>query len=201
MSSNVRRYLLALALGALGGMSLPTTADAQGQRRVQPRAERMMRARQARAERPGASATALLNARRRLNLTPRQVMQLDSIERAQVTARRANADRMRETMRARRDTTQTRADRRRAMRNMTAGQREAMRVAMRDSMQARREAVRPELERMRRSDSTARAAAERVLTEEQRQEWRVMRAEARGRMQGRREGARRGNRDARRPTG
>lgn len=230
-SRNTRRLVLALALGALGGLSLPMAADAQeptppravrgGDRVVEREAvrvrrdavrraqtgARMMRVRQARAQgmararQSGMSATALLNARRRLELTPRQVMQLDSIERTQVAARRANAERMRATMRAGRDTTQAtaqaRAERRRAMREMTTEQREAMRTAMRDSMEARREAMRPEMERMRAADSTARAAAERVLTDAQRQELRVMQAEARGRAQGRREAQR--SRGGRRP--
>lgn len=232
---NTRRLVFALALGALGGLSLPMAAEAQeptppravrggdrvvereavrGRRDAVRRAQmgaRVMRVRQARgqgmarARQSGVSATALLNARRRLELTPRQVMQLDSIERTQVAARRANAERMRTTMRAGRDTTQAtaqaRAERRRAMREMTTEQREAMRTAMRtamrDSMEARREAMRPELERMRAADSTARAAAERVLTDAQRQELRVMQAEARGRAQGRREALR--SRGGRRP--
>ncbi|HET8769444.1 MAG TPA: hypothetical protein VFM71_00535 [Gemmatimonadaceae bacterium] len=232
---NTRRLVFALALGALGGLSLPMAVEAQeptppravrggdrvvereavrvrrdAVRRSQRRAQvgaRVMRVRQARgqgmarARQSGVSATALLNARRRLELTPRQVMQLDSIERTQVAARRANAERMRATMRAGRDTTQAtaqaRAERRRAMREMTTEQREAMRTAMRDSMEARREAMRPEMERMRAADSTARAAAERVLTDAQRQELRVMQAEARGRAQGHREALR--SRGGRRP--
>jgi hypothetical protein len=77
---------------------------------------------------------------------------------------------------------------------------DSARGAMRDAMRQRMEAVRPQLERMRGRDSTARAAAERVLNDAQRQQLRELRAEERGRQRGLREargarmGARRGMR-------
>jgi hypothetical protein len=123
-----------------------------------------------------ADVTRILNARRALDLTPRQVAQLDSIERAQFAARRADQERMRQF----RDT--LRGD---VRRRAGAG---VPRDSIRAQAQARMQALRPQLEQARRRDSAARAAAERVLTDAQRQRVREMQAEARGYQRGMREG-------------
>ncbi|MEX2180959.1 MAG: hypothetical protein WD771_02875 [Gemmatimonadaceae bacterium] len=130
--------------------------------------------------------TRILNARRVLDLTPRQVAQLDSIERVLFAERRAamaGMQPMRDSVRA--------------------GARSAeSREARRDTARARMEAMRPQMEQMRRRDSVATAAAQRVLTEAQRQQWRELQAEQRGRMQGMREarGARRDGMRGRAPV-
>lgn len=74
------RTLLAAAVLALPLLS----AGAQGRRRPAP----------APGSAPPISATELLDARRQLDLTPRQVARLDSIERAQVTQRRSFMEQM-----------------------------------------------------------------------------------------------------------
>jgi len=166
MRSTFRQLALIAA-----AVSAPALAIAQGP----PRAATPG---QARAVRP-AGVTQILNARRALDLTPRQVAQLDSIERVVYTERRAAMARMapmRDSVRASARTGQNRE-------------------AMRDSARVRMERMRPQMEQMRLRDSTANAAAERVLTDAQRQQLRELRAEQRGRMQGMREG--RGNRQER----
>jgi hypothetical protein len=142
------------------------------------------------------AATRLLNARRALDLTPRQVAQLDSIERVEFAQRRQ----LGEQMRAMRDS---------MMRAQGATMRPGMSPGMsRDSMQARMapmrsqmEALRPQMDQMRKRDSASRVAAERVLTDAQRQKVREMQAEERGRQRGLREarqGQRQGMRQGRR---
>jgi hypothetical protein len=174
MQQAIRR----LTVVALGALALPALAGAQ---RPEPR------------ELPRADATRIINMRRELDLTARQLTQLDSIERATVNERRANAERMR----ARRDSMRPRNDslaRSQMRERARAGGTPEGRLAMRDSMRARMEAMRPEMERMRRTDSTRREAAERVLNDSQRQRLREIQAEERGRQRGLREarGARRG---------
>lgn len=117
----------------------------------------------------GPSVTALLNARRELELTPRQVAQLDSIERVIFAERQRVAATQRPAM----DSLRTRI--------RTEGMPdERQRAEMRTQAESRRAALRPELERLRRSDSTASAAAERLLTDTQRTKWGQMQAERRG---------------------
>jgi hypothetical protein len=107
--------------------------------------------------------TAMLNARRQLDLTPRQVAQLDSMERGLFTERKALMERMQ-------------------------GQRRALqqpgpqgRPISPDSMRARMQQLQPQMAQWRQRDSSALASAERLLTEPQRQKLREIRAYARGR--------------------
>lgn len=152
-------------------------------------------------ELPRADATRILNLRRVLDLTPRQVAQLDSIERVQVAERRA----MVEQARQRRDSlgggaagrmVPARAGAAGAVRRgmvrdsiarMTPEARQAMRDSVARTARARMDAMRPQMEQMRQRDSVRRAAAERVLNDAQRQRLRELQAEARGRQQGLRE--------------
>ena len=126
---------------------------------------------------PNASVTHILNARRLLDLSPRQLAQLDSIERALFAERRATEQRMR----ALHDSVAGQARER-----MSHGER-GVTDAQRDSIRTRMETLRPQLERLRGRDSTARAAAQRVLTDAQRQQVREIQAEERGRQRGMRE--------------
>lgn len=125
--------------------------------------------RQRLAERP-LGVTAIINLRRRLELTPRQLMQLDSIERGVAAQRTALME-------------QLRAEARRS--GGPGGPGAVPRVGavrpMPDSVRARLAALRPPLEQLRRTDSAATAAAERILTEPQRAQLREARAFARGR--------------------
>ena len=125
--------------------------------------------RQRLAERP-LGVTAIINLRRRLELTPRQLMQLDSIERGVATQRTALM-------------AQLRAEARRS--GGPGGPGAVPRVGavrpMPDSVRARLAALRPQVEQLRRTDSAATAAAERILTEPQRAQLREARAYARGR--------------------
>jgi hypothetical protein len=132
-----------------------------------------------------AGVTQILNARRRLDLTPRQVAQLDSIERVVFAERRANETRLR----ALRDSMRTQ------MQQQAAPATDAERAQRRDVMRARMEAMRPQMEQMRGRDSTANAAAQRVLTDAQRQQLREIEAEERGRQRGMREAQVRERRD------
>lgn len=174
MTITIRRLTLALS-----ALTLPVLASAQapiGQRGAVRGAPQAPAARGM----PQADVTRILNARRALDLTPRQVAQLDSIERAQFTARRADQERMRQM----RDTA-TGGMRQRAA---AGASRDSLRAQNRAQMQARMEVMRPQMEQMRRRDSTARAAAVNVLTDAQRQQLREMQAEARGYQRGVREG-------------
>jgi hypothetical protein len=117
----------------------------------------------------GPSVTAVLNARRELELTPRQVAQLDSIERVVFAERQRVVAAQRPAM----DSLRTRI-------RTEGAPDERQRAEMRTQAESRRAALRPELERLRRSDSTASAAAERLLTDTQRTKWGQMQAERRG---------------------
>lgn len=108
-------------------------------------------------ERPG-SVSRLLNARRQLDLSPRQIIQLDSLERIQYAERKQFNERMH-------------------------GARDSMQAQAR----ARMEAERPQLEQRRRRDSSLSAAAERILNDTQRQKVRELTAERRGYERGMRE--------------
>lgn len=155
MKQTIRR--LTVAAGTFGVLALPLVAGAQ-----QPAPRGL----------PPASATRIITMRRMLDLTPRQLVQLDSIERVQYAARRAQMA----SMRAMRES--TRPDSARG--------------------QARMQALRPQMEEMRRRDSVSREAAVRVLNDAQRQTMREVQAEERGRQRGMREargqGAQRGMR-------
>lgn len=184
MKDAIRRSTLMLGAAML---ALPAFALAQpGTAPRRPAPQGPPGAPGARAELPPTDVTALLNARRALDLTPRQVAQLDSIERALVADRRQMEARMRAM-----------GDSVRASRQGTApapGARADRRGGMPDSaMRARMETLRPQMEQMRRRDSTSREAAQRVLTDGQRQRVREMQAEERGRQRGMRE-ARQGGR-------
>lgn len=138
--------------------------------------------------------TAILNARRVLELTPRQVAQLDSIERSLWAEReklRAQAQPQREAVQ--------REMRQRIERGERPMQNPAQRDSLRAQAQARMNAMRPQMDALRQKDSTARVAAERLLTDTQRGKWREMQAERRGYERGRREGMRRGAQAPQRP--
>jgi len=109
----------------------------------------------------------LINMRRQLNLSARQLTQLDSIERSLLQRNRAVQERMRAGM----DSIRPRG------RQLTDEQRTQLR-ARADSMRTLRQQV-------MRNDSTARAAAMRVLTDSQRVQVRVRQAEQRGFVRGR----------------
>ncbi len=172
MSRTFRTFTLAIGAALLVA---PTLAVAQGGRGfpgAPPRGEGPVAGR---GVGPG-GVTRLLNARRELDLTSRQVAQLDSIERLQHAERKAFQERMRPV----RDSLMQRA---------RTGQRTP---ALRDSLQAqaraRREAARPQMEQMRKRDSSLNASAERVLNDTQRQKVREMQAERRGFERGMRAG-------------
>lgn len=146
----------------------------------------------------GPGVTEILNARRALDLTPRQVMQLDSIERALWTERQ----RAQTQMRPMGDSLRLRMQRDGAPRDS------ASRAAARRQMETQRAAMQTQMGAVRQRDSTARAAAERILNDTQRTKLREMQAERRGYERGMRAGrgqdARRGaamGRDGRRPQG
>lgn len=109
------------------------------------------------------SVTRLLNLRRQLELTPRQVAQLDSIERVLFSERKAMVERMQ-------------GQRRALQQQGTQG-----RPFSPDSMRARMQQLQPQMAQWRQRDSVALASAERLLTEPQRQKLRELRAYARGR--------------------
>jgi hypothetical protein len=155
-----RRFLTPLitAVALLAPGALEAQPDGPPMRRSRPRP---------------AGVTRLLEARRQLELTPRQVAQLDSIERAVHADRQA----LQERLRPQRD----------SMVRRMAGMRGASRDSIRQAMRARAEELRPQWEGARRRDSVATAAAERVLTDPQRQKLREMRAEERGHQRGLRE--------------
>jgi hypothetical protein len=121
--------------------------------------------RQRLAERP-LGVTAIINLRRRFELTPRQLMQLDSIERGVAAQRTALM-------------AQLRAEARRSGGLGAVPRGDARPVP--DSVRARLAAIRPQVEQLRRTDSAATAAAELLLTEPQRAQLREARAFAWGR--------------------
>jgi hypothetical protein len=106
--------------------------------------------------------TRLLNLRRQLELTPRQVTQLDSMERVLFAERKAMMERMQGERRA-------------------LQQRGQERPISPDSLRARLQRLQPQAAQWRQRDSVALASAERLLTEPQRQKLREIRAYARGR--------------------
>lgn len=126
----------------------------------------------------GPGVTEILNARRALDLTPRQVMQLDSIERALW----ADRTRVHAQGRPTGDSLRARVQRDGMPRDS------ASRAALRRQMETQRAAMRPQMEAMRQRDSTARAAADRVLNDTQRTKLREMQAERRGFERGMRAG-------------
>lgn len=196
MKHPIRRLTLVAGTLALGALALPSPVVAQ---QPAPRVREL----------PRADATRILNLRRVLDLTPRQVSQLDSIERVQVAARRAMAEQMRArrdsmagargaavgagAMRQRRAAGQVLRDSARAM---TPERRAAMRDSMRQRAEARMAELRPQMQQARQRDSASRAAAERVLNDAQRQRLRELQAEERGRQRGLREARVRGGRPA-----
>lgn len=123
---------------------------------------------------PGGGVTAILNARRQLDLSPRQVAQLDSIERVLHNERKQVEASLRpamDSMRARMRSSEGRPD-------------SAQRVMLRAQAERRRETMRPQMERLRQRDSVSTAAAERILTDAQRTQWRELQAERRGFVRG-----------------
>lgn len=98
------------------------------------------------------SATELLERRRDLDLTPRQVARLDSIEREQFTARRAARERMLQVQDS------ICGDRRPCVLSPDEAQR----------FRAQREQMRPQREQMMRADSASRSRAYAVLDSTQR---------------------------------
>ncbi len=163
MSRIIRNLTLAIGAAVLVG---PVLLAAQPRQGVPPG--------DGRGPRPGAISH-LMNARRQLDLTPRQLMQLDSLERIQYAEHQQFAARQR----AARDSMQVRARGR-------AGD-PALRDSMRAQAQTRMQAARPQMEQRRRRDSSLNVAAERVLNDTQRQKVREMQAERRGFERGLRE--------------
>ncbi len=144
-----------------------------------------------RAAAPGVDVTTLLNARRQLDLTPRQVAQLDSLERIQ----HAERSKFRESMAVRRDSMMQRLRTAPGAQGARGGEpgnanvpRDSMRARMRSQIQGERAALQPQFEQLQRRDSTFRVAAERLLNDTQRQKVREMQAERRGYERGVREG-------------
>lgn len=176
MIRTVRPVTVALAALLVAAPALATAQPGVG-------APQGARAPQGRGVGPGA-VTRLLNARRQLDLTPRQIAQLDSLERLQYAERRAFA----ETMRPQRDSLMQRA-----RTGAGAGARNpAMRDSLRAQARARQEANRPRVEQFRKRDSSLNAAAERILNDTQRQKVRELQAERRGFERGMRAGRQQG---------
>jgi len=171
MSRVIRNLTLALGAAVCIVPGLLAAQPAQGPRgAMRPPVERPA----GRVQRPGAISR-LLDARRQLDLTPRQVAQLDSLERIQFAEHRAFAEQMRPA----RDSMQARA---------RSGARDpAARDSVRAQARARMEAQRPQMEQRRRRDSALSLAAERVLNDTQRQQVREVQAERRGYERGMRE--------------
>jgi hypothetical protein len=126
--------------------------------------------------------TQSLNARRVLDLSPRQVAQLDSIERALFTERRAVEQRARALTDSVRTATRARAEQTEG--RASDAQRDSIRESVRESVRTRMQTLRPQMERLRARDSVSRAAALRVLNDAQRQQLREIQAEERGRQRG-----------------
>lgn len=181
MSHVIRNLALALAAAVCSVPSLLAAQPAQGSRGAM---QQPMDRQAGRVQRPGA-ITHLLNARRQLDLTPRQIAQLDSLERIQFAEHKAFAEQMRPA----RDSMQARA-------RSGAGN-PASRDSLRSQARSRMEAQRPQIEQRRMRDSSFSAAAERVLNDTQRQKVRELQAERRGYERGMRES--RGQRGGMRP--
>jgi hypothetical protein len=122
------------------------------------------------APRGAGDVTAMLNARRALELTPRQVAQLDSIERGLHAERQRVSAAMRPAMDSLRQRVRTQGVPRDSV----------QRRQMMQQAEQRRAAMRPQLEQLRQRDSSAAAAADRLLNDTQRTKWREMQAERRG---------------------
>lgn len=163
MTRTIRHLTLAIGAAVLVGPGLLAAQPRQG-----------VPAGPGRGPRPGAISH-LIDARRELDLTPRQLAQLDSLERIQYAEHQQLAARQR----AARDSIQVRARSR-------AGD-PALRDSMRAQAQARMQAERPMIEQRRKRDSSLNMAAERVLNDTQRQKVREMQAERRGFERGLRE--------------
>ena len=193
MSHAIRRLIVVLGVVTLGVPAIVGAQRGPGASRqsIGPRGAGAR-------ELPPADVTHIINARRELELTPRQLVQLDSIERVQLAERKQLGERMR------------------GMRDSMMGGRGdagANRPPVaRDSMRSRMEQLRPLMDQMRKRDSATRAAAERVLNDGQRQKLREVQAERRGYQRGERDarmerGAERGRkrrggmRDGPRPAG
>lgn len=156
---------------ALAGLVIGIGGDASAQNPgPRPRAPQGGAPGAAIAPRGPGNVTAILNARRQLDLTSRQVVQLDSIERALHSERQRVAERMRPGM----DSLRQR------MRTDGAPRDERQREELRAQAEQRRAAMRPEMERLRQRDSAATAAADRILNDTQRAKWREVQAERRG---------------------
>lgn len=130
------------------------------------------------APRAGGGVTAILNARRTLELTPRQVAQLDSIERGLHAERQRVTAAMRPALDSMRQRVRTEGPPRDP----------AQRQQLQQQAEQRRAAMRPQMEQLRMRDSSATAAAERLLNDTQRGKWREMQAERRGFARGMRAG-------------
>lgn len=140
-----------------------------------------------RGEMPPLAVSRILNARRALDLTPRQVAQLDSMERA-LWAERAK---LRAQMEPQRDSLRN-SVRQQVQRGARPRQDSAARATMRREAEARMARIRPQMQALRQRDSTMRVAAERLLTDAQRGKLREMQAERRGYERARREAGPRG---------
>ena len=150
-----RNFRIATLVG-LAVLALP--AGLQAQRGAGPRRGGGM----------GNPVAPLIDMRRQLNLSARQLTQLDSIERSLLERNRTVRERLRTGM----DTTM----RPRMRQQLTDSQRTAMRARMNARMDSMR-TVRNEIVR---NDSTARAAAMRILTDSQRTQVQLRQAERRG---------------------
>ena len=177
MSRTIRRLTLVVGAALLVAPALTSAQGGRGPDRPErpgPMADRGPQGPR------GGGITALLDARRALELTPRQVAQLDSLERIQHAERRQFAERMRPV----RD---------------SLVQRGRANPAARDSLrkvaEARRESARPQMEQFRKRDSSLNAAAERVLNDAQRTRVRELQAERRGFERGLRAGQQRDGRN------
>ncbi len=155
MTRTLHRYAAAAALAALPALAM-------AQRGPGPAAGPAA---------PG-GASALIEMRRQLDLTPRQLAALDSIERTQQQRNVA----ARQQLMLRRDSLLAGRD----PRTLTPDERTAM--------HARLDSLRPLRDRMRRGDSTTRQAALRVLTDSQRTRATQLLAQRRGYAMGMRAG-------------
>lgn len=123
--------------------------------------------------RTGNPVAPIIDLRRELNLTSRQLVQLDSIERTLLEQNRA----VQAQIRSRMDS----APPRRMDRSLT----EEQRAQMREQMRARMDSLRPLRQQIARNDSLARERAMAVLTDSQRVRVREWQAERRGFERGR----------------
>lgn len=167
MRPTLKVLTIATMLAGFGGLASAQQAPA-APRGAGPVARPM--AGRAVAPRAGGGVTAILNARRVLELTPRQVAQLDSIERGLHAERQRVTAAMRPAMDSLRQRVRTQG-----VPRDSAARRQMMQQA-----EQRRATLRPQMEQLRQRDSAAMAAAERLLNDTQRTKWREMQAERRG---------------------